>query len=984
MTAVSQKIPYLVGGVSQQPDSLKLPGQVRECLNFYPDPTFGLSKRPGLKFIRRLSGAPTDGSWFFINKSEEDQLLVNVALNGTVRIWDAQSGVRQTVNSQAASATAYATHTDRRDIEVLQINDYIFVLNRKVAVQANTSVKYTESFYGFVNLNTVGYNTTYTIKLDTTEFKYTTPGSVNGAILNGEIEAAGSGYVDGVYPDVALELLVSTNPGTGARAAITVSGGKVTNVQIIDKGNSYKNNSNLIVDAADLGGSGSGFNYNITQIGNENPELASTDVLKGLSNAINANPSWVATPVGNAIHIRRANGLNFALTCSGGLTGAGIEAFKGAVDSVAQLPRQFVNNSIVRVRAAADSTGDDYFVQFRTSNGATTGAGVWEEVVAPNTPKGIQGDTMPHAIIREANGSYTFRSLTEAAANAYVSSTSVSGIPTSVSLATYGTGRWSIGQSFHVTGGTGINLRLRVTSTSNGAITGVEIARAGQGYTALDVVTSPTGDTFTINTVGTRTVPGESWAKSFWQDRQVGDIESNPDPSFVGFPITGMAFFKNRLVLMSRESVIASQAGKYFDFFASSVITIVDSDPIDLSAGSLKPIDLKYAIPTARSLIVFSENAQYVLETTTDAFSASTAELNLLSSYNQTVDVAPVDTGSSVIILDNNNRATLAWEMVVGEGSASRPQVADATRVVPSYVPSGVFDLKASPAAGTIAMLTKEERNTIYFFRFYNNGSERVMASWFKWVMPGTVEMMDFDGDTFICLLQGDEGIALTSALLLTESPGGAIEFEGKYVDLRLDLLDYNPEKVYDPVTNTTKVFLKYGAKMPLTQMVVVNLSPDAGLVRYVDIVYNPGDVTGRQYYGVIDGNESASVLAIGFQFLSQADLPAFFVRDGQTTDTLNIPTIHRIWIDSYNSGPFMVRVQALGRDPYFPQLPQIFANQYPAGSIPMVRNATNVVPILARGDQVDVSLHAPHPFPVSFTSFVWEGTYNNKGIRGL
>ena len=44
MTAVTQRIDNYLGGVSRQPDDRKKPGQVREALNAYPDPTFGLIK----------------------------------------------------------------------------------------------------------------------------------------------------------------------------------------------------------------------------------------------------------------------------------------------------------------------------------------------------------------------------------------------------------------------------------------------------------------------------------------------------------------------------------------------------------------------------------------------------------------------------------------------------------------------------------------------------------------------------------------------------------------------------------------------------------------------------------------------------------------------------------------------------------------------------------------------------------------------------
>ena len=49
MPAVTQRVDDYLGGVSRQSDDKKLPGQVEECINGYPDPTFGLTKRPGFQ-----------------------------------------------------------------------------------------------------------------------------------------------------------------------------------------------------------------------------------------------------------------------------------------------------------------------------------------------------------------------------------------------------------------------------------------------------------------------------------------------------------------------------------------------------------------------------------------------------------------------------------------------------------------------------------------------------------------------------------------------------------------------------------------------------------------------------------------------------------------------------------------------------------------------------------------------------------------------
>ena len=74
MAAISQKVPNLLGGVSQQPDPLKLPGQVREANNVYLDPTCGCRKRPGTKYIGQLAtDVPEGAKWFPIFRDNNER-----------------------------------------------------------------------------------------------------------------------------------------------------------------------------------------------------------------------------------------------------------------------------------------------------------------------------------------------------------------------------------------------------------------------------------------------------------------------------------------------------------------------------------------------------------------------------------------------------------------------------------------------------------------------------------------------------------------------------------------------------------------------------------------------------------------------------------------------------------------------------------------------------------------------------------------------
>jgi hypothetical protein len=893
MAAISQRTVGLIGGVSQQPDSLMLPGQLRECDNYYPDPTFGLLKRPGAQFIRRIDNSIAGGSWFFICKGLDEKLLLQIASNGTVRLWDAQSGIQQTVNTLSGTATTYATHAKSSDLEVLQINDYIFVLNRGITVQDVATTSAAQNPFGYVTLSTIAYDTTYRVVLDGTVFTYNTP---------------------------------------------TASGSNL--------------NANTIIS--------------------------------NLVTSINANPAYVATGVANYIHIRRANNADFSLEASGSLSGTGLVAYKGMVDGVQDLPSQFLNNYVIKVAGNSDTNGDDYYVKFETSNGGNQGAGTWVETIKPAEVLGLNATTMPHALIREANGTYTFRELSASAASSYVLSTTVTGIPTAVSITSVGAARWNVGQAFPVYGGSGINLRLKVTSVNaQRQITGVQILRAGQGYTASNVVTNNQGDTFTITTVGSATISGNTWATQYWAQRTVGDEDSSPSPSFVGSKISGISFFKNRLILMSDENIVCSQAGSFLAFYPSTVITVVDSDPIDISAGSTTRVEFRYALQQSNGLLVFADNAQYILQTRSEAFSPATAELNLISSFSHTTEIKPLDLGSTVVVVEENETSISVNELTVNVDS--NPLKKELSKLIPSYIPNGISLITNTLSASLFGVISVQKPESIYLFRYYTQDQERLIASWFKWTFPAPVLLVEFHEDEVFIVLQGDTQPVLCRMELLTETPGGAIFFEDKYVDLRMDLFDYNPAKAYVSATDETKIFFDEGANIASAQPCVVKISAnDNSFVEYPSLQYNAAAPAGQKYYVTVAGNQTTEQFALGYQITSTARFPGFYVKRDKISDEMNVPIVHRVRFYSHESGPFEAALDVPGRNTFNLTLPQITANLSEANQAPILRTAENIIPIMAKGTDIDLTISCNAPFPLALVTMIWEGTYNNKGIKSV
>ena len=94
MTSITQKIRRFTGGISDQPDEQKLPGQVRDAVNCTPDVVYGLLKRPGTIDIPWSDGAPSsDGKWIAYDDLENNMYVLNISSGVSRKISTNQEGI---------------------------------------------------------------------------------------------------------------------------------------------------------------------------------------------------------------------------------------------------------------------------------------------------------------------------------------------------------------------------------------------------------------------------------------------------------------------------------------------------------------------------------------------------------------------------------------------------------------------------------------------------------------------------------------------------------------------------------------------------------------------------------------------------------------------------------------------------------------------------------------------------------------------------
>jgi len=71
-----------------------------------------------------------------------------------------------------------------------------------------------------------------------------------------------------------------------------------------------------------------------------------------------------------------------------------------------------------------------------------------------------------------------------------------------------------------------------------------------------------------------------------WEERLVGDNETNEHPSFVGKTIQQAFFHNNRLGFLTEDNVSMSQSGEFYNFYHVSALTQVDNDPGVVQQGT--------------------------------------------------------------------------------------------------------------------------------------------------------------------------------------------------------------------------------------------------------------------------------------------------------------------------------------------------------------------------------------------------------------
>ena len=364
--------------------------------------------------------------------------------------------------------------------------------------------------------------------------------------------------------------------------------------------------------------------------------------------------------------------------------------------------------------------------------------------------------------------------------------------------------------------------------------------------------------------------------------RAVGDDETNAHPSFVTGKITQSFFHNNRLGFLSGDTVSMSQSAKFFNFYHTSAQTVTDSDPIDISASTIKPVALHSVLPSTQGLVLFSANQQFLMGAADGILTPTKTVIRTIANYEMDTVIDPVDTGTTINFISKTPSYTRVFAMVT-RGENENPQVADIGRVVNEWIPSTVDTLISSAQNQFIAFSGQSSRY-IYFFRQYVEGKDIKLQTWFNWQAPGNVQTIAADSDEFFAVTKQGGQFTLSKASL-SQSPDDAIivNNDGQRLNPCIDLYATASSVTFDTAGEFSKCFIPYNDATDLTPVIVIKGTTATGQFIESGFTISPERVveSGNTYFKVPFKNLTsvASDVIVGYKYDFDVILPKTYYK---------------------------------------------------------------------------------------------------------
>ena len=623
---------------------------------------------------------------------------------------------------------------------------------------------------------------------------------------------------------------------------------------------------------------------------------STVDIALNLRNSLATalGAGWTITASDYIVRIVKDDGTDYTLGSSDTRIGTATVPIKGTVDTISDLPTKAEHGFIVKILGAAATGADDYYVKFVTTAGSGFGHGVWQETVGPAIQYLFDATTMPHVLVRETDGTFTFRKFT-------------------------------------------------------------------------------------------------------WSGRVAGDAITAKEPSFIGSKIQNINLFRNRLALLADENVIMSAADAYDRFWPESVQTVVDSDPIDLSAGSRKINLLTSSLAFADVLLLFSRNGQFRLSggnAVAASLTPKTATITQITAFEMSQAVDPVIVGRTMYFPVPRGEYGGLREFFLPDASGPVPTSEEVTAAVPRFLPSDLSNLVATAAEEAVYAVTKSQPRRIYLYKFLFQGDNKLQSAWGYWELNAGKSVIGIDlvDSDLYAVVQYSDGVYLEQIVTHPETVDA-----GTTVEM---LVDRKTTEASCTVALTTPggldiqstITLPYPINTSTSNMAVVGRSFAGNSLMHGQVVQLLSSTAAGGAGGngtlTVRGNLTGAKFFVGELYPMLYEFSTQYLKEqppGGGMAVISGPKLQlRTWTMLFDKSSFFnIKITPRGRSTQtYPYSGFELGDQEVSLGELALRTSKFRVPVMAQNIEAKIEVTSSSPLPCRLQSAEWEGFYHTRAAR--
>lgn len=224
-----------------------------------------------------------------------------------------------------------------------------------------------------------------------------------------------------------------------------------------------------------------------------------------------------------------------------------------------------------------------------------------------------------------------------------------------------------------------------------------------------------------------------------------GDTTSMRPPAFYNKPITMLTTFQDRLLIGSGSVINASEAGDYFNFYRTTMLTIPDNDPVEFTAVGTESDTLRKAVTYDKNLTLYGDKFHYAINGKVP-LTASNPQMNTQFALAGSAEAQPVGVGKYVYVLKYDSQLAASRLLQVQAGVyQDSPDLNDVGKQLRDYVNGSPASMVALASPSMVFVRTEHFMRSagafpvarpwgLYVFQYLDgDDGSRVQESWGAW-----------------------------------------------------------------------------------------------------------------------------------------------------------------------------------------------------------------------------------------------------------